>query len=238
MHPSHRNLFCSLLILCLVSPCLPQSTQPDTSQPLASSPTHTPLIELGPNLFQMGHIQLNKTNRTISFPAVVNLTESPVEYLLVASFGKIHESILRTETAPYQIHLAMLLLGAKGAGIDAFPEDLSKPVPGDSLAISLQWVDQGRTNTHAAERVVMDISRQKPMTPRRWAYNGSHLFEGTFLAQQEGSIISLYSDPVALINQSGPDRDNDENWLPNPKSLPAEETPLTVILRLTASSAK
>ena len=33
-----------------------------------------------------------------------------MEYFLVASWGKTHESILKTDTEPFRIHLAMLLL--------------------------------------------------------------------------------------------------------------------------------
>jgi len=205
---------------------------------VAASATNAPLRELGPGLFQLGDIRLDKKERTVSFPAVVNLTESPVEYLVVTTYGKIHESILRTEVPPYQIHLAMLLLGAKPGGVEAFPEDPAKPIPGEPLTITLHWKSSEGESRHATgEAVVKDVANQKPLADPRWTYNGSHLFQGTFLAQQEGSIISLYADPVALINQSGPHRDNDDNWLPLATSLPPEETLVEVVLQLTARPA-
>ncbi len=61
-------------------------------------------------------IRINKRERTVSFPAVINLRQGTIEYLLVNSWGKVHESILRTDTEPYRIHVVMLLLGDKGAG--------------------------------------------------------------------------------------------------------------------------
>ncbi len=43
-----------------------------------------------------------------------------MEYFLVTTYGKVHESILRTETMPYHIHLAMLLSDVRDASSTAF----------------------------------------------------------------------------------------------------------------------
>src|SRR3989442_9675353 len=68
--------------------------------------------QLGPSLFQVGAVRIDREQRTLRFPALVNLREGNLEYLLVTSFGKTHESLLRTEVRPFQLQVALLLLGA------------------------------------------------------------------------------------------------------------------------------
>ena len=83
----------------------------------------------------MGQVRLDKNQRTVRFPAAVNQTNGAIEYLIVTSSGKTHESLLRTDAEPYHIQLAFLLLGAKGAGTNSFPENNSLPLPGEEVEI-------------------------------------------------------------------------------------------------------
>src|SRR3954469_13485921 len=76
--------------------------------------TNLPLQQISSNLFQIGTVRLDKSKGTVQFPAQLNMTNGLVEYLLVTTKGKLHESVLKTETEPYHIQLALLLLGAKG----------------------------------------------------------------------------------------------------------------------------
>ena len=48
---------------------------------------------------------------------------------------------------------------------------------------------------------------------------------------EEGSIISLIRDPVALINNPLPDRDNDDIHVPNKPLLPPVGRPVEVIIQ-------
>src|SRR3954467_6550095 len=71
-----------------------------TKDSLVDSSRNAPLREIGPGIFQLGDIRIDKHKRTVSFPAVLNLRQGAMEYLMVSSWGKVHESILRTETEP------------------------------------------------------------------------------------------------------------------------------------------
>src|SRR5690606_34621261 len=75
--------------------------------------TNPPLKEISPGVFQVGSVRLDKVQKSICFPAEVNMTNGLIEYFVVTGTGKLHESVLKTETQPSQIHIAMLLLGAK-----------------------------------------------------------------------------------------------------------------------------
>ena len=224
-----RFFFACLLLFSLRA--YGQESSPDPpSDPSVS--TNVPMREIAPGILGIGDVRLNQTNRTLSFPAVVNLRESLAEYLVVATNGKIHESILRTEAQPYQIHLGMLLLGAKGANSREFPKDEKDPIPGESMNIEVRWEQDGKTLAVRGEDLARHRASQKAMARTHWIYNGSMLYEGLFVAQQEGSIVALYTDAAALVNFPGPDRDNDENWEPNAPALPELESLVEVIFQL------
>ena len=60
----------------------------------------------------------------------------------------------------------------------------------------------------------------EPGEIQNWIYNGSYFSDGTFLAQREGSIVSLIADPSALANNPRPDRQDDELWTLHTPAIP------------------
>jgi len=196
------------------------------------STTNLAVRQVGPGVFEIGEIRFNKKEKLVKFPAVVNFREGPIEYLVVTSGGKIHESVFRTHVEPRQIHVAMLLLGAKGAGTNALPEDPAQSLPGDRISVTVSWQADGKKHFRAGEEFVRDRKRDAAPKKGDWVYNGSRVREDGFAAQQDGSIISLITDPDALVNNPRPGREDDDSWLANPKALPPLETPVEVTLQL------
>ena len=213
------------------------STSPETTRA-----DRNEVKEIGAGVFKVGDVTIDKRSRTVSFPAAVNLTKGAMEYLLVTTWGKVHESILRTETEPFRIHIGMLLLGAKGAGtneeelIQLAAPYVSNPssiqIPGDKISVEIRWRTHDKVTTRGAEELVYNSLRKSSLRRGKWVYNGSFMEETTFVAQREGSAISLITDPEALINNSGPGHDNDSVWLANTKRLPPSDVPLEVVIRL------
>ncbi len=144
----------------------------DSSPPaLAALPTNAPLRQVGPDTFEIGMVRLDKRQRSITFPSVLNMNEGIVEYFLVATFGKTHESVLRTDVDPYQIHLAMLLLGAKGAGTNAFPQEPDRPLPGDAVQIETSWARADKPHRQSGETMVWNRKTRSRLSPGPWVYN-------------------------------------------------------------------
>ncbi len=215
---------------------------PATNESLPNPPKDTPFKEVQPGIFQLGEVKINRRQRTVSFPAVMNLSRGAMEYFLVSTWGKVHESILRTEAEPYRIHAAMLLLGAKGMGTNE--EDLvaipgpfishpsSVRLPGDKITLELRWNEKGKETRKRAEELVFNNKTKAVLRRGSWVYTGS-LFDGqSFLAQREGSVVSLVTDPEALINNTGPGHDNDTIWTPNTNNLPPADVPVEVVIKL------
>ena len=125
-----RQTIYSVLFWCLSGKLCLGGDQPQL-------PRNLPLKQVGPGIFDLGKVRLNKNDRTVTIPAAINMREGTVEYLLVTTAGKTHESVLRTDAEPYHIHLAMLLLAAKGKGTNEFPADKAKLPPGDLINVQV-----------------------------------------------------------------------------------------------------
>jgi hypothetical protein len=213
--------------------------------------TNTPIKEIQPGIFQIGEVRLDKTNRTVSFPAQLNMTEGLIEYLLVTSGGKTHESLLRTEIQPFHLQTAMLLLGAKGAPPSALTntppggqivgskdgKDTSPVLPGEPITITVGWTEKKKPKQVPLESCVYNLKTKATMPRGDFTFTGSRIWEGAFIAQQEGSIMAIISDADAMINNPRPGRDSDEIWQPAAKVLP-RDTPLTITIALKPRPAK
>lgn len=231
------RLFCRtrLAASCRAALCFVATILLLDQQAKSDSPTNQ-IVQTGPDSFQIGLIQLNRAKRTLTFPAVVRITNEVVEYALVTTEGKTHESMFTTEVSPTQLHVAVLLLGvtpASDLGVTNSPIRLQK---GAHARIDIGWNVRGRERRTPLERMILLRSStgkgtSHPLKLSGWIYNGSFLHQGLFVAQEEGSIISLIRDPVALINNPGADRDNDDIHFPDPHKLPPKGTSVTVRLR-------
>ncbi|MEO8425628.1 MAG: YdjY domain-containing protein [Verrucomicrobiota bacterium] len=195
--------------------------------------TNSPLRKIDTGVFEIGNVRLDKNQRTIRFPAVVNMDQGAVEYLLVNESGKVHESVFRTEAEPYHIHLATLLVGAKESiAHSAGTATNTPPLAGNTVSISASWKTSGGESNSRGEDLIFNIQTRSAMSRGAWVYTGSRIVEGTFLAQRDGSVVSIISDPDALINNPRPGRENDEIWQVNTNAVPPAGTPVQITIKL------
>jgi hypothetical protein len=188
---------------------------------LAADPkqTDTNLIrQIDANTLQIGAVRVESKERRLIIPATVNMVEGPIEYVLVSAIGKLHESIFKTAAEPVHIQTAVLLLLKTPA--------LSNPPPLLRVEIEL-----GPTNTLGAEKLIENTRPDVRLASGSWRYNGSRIVDGTFIAQRDGSIISIIADPDSLIESGRVAADDDENWRPKKTSLPPNGTAVKVVLR-------
>ena len=195
--------------------------------------TNSPLKQIDAGVFEIGNVRLDKNQRTIRFPAVVNMDQGAVEYLLVNQSGKVHESVFRTEAEPYHIHLATLLVGAKESIHPSAGIATNAPVlAGDKVSLSASWKTSGGESHCRGEDLIFNTQTKSPMSRGNWVYNGSRIVEGTFLAQRDGSLVSIISDQDALINNPRPGRENDEIWQVNTNAVPPVGTAVQITIKL------
>ncbi|MBL9137924.1 MAG: hypothetical protein JNK85_18810 [Verrucomicrobiales bacterium] len=223
-------------------PLDPQRPPPPQAPPasVTAAMTNWMLRPVGLGVFEIGRVRLDKSARTVSFPAVVNARQGPMEYLIVTPYGSTHESVLRTDAEPYHIHLSVLLLGAQGEthALENPPratqvvDPWTQPIHGDPVRLEVTWEQDGTLHRCAAEDWVYNLESRAPMSHGSWTYNGSLVHRGLFRAQIDGTIASLIASPSALINNPRIGAQNDDIWTVNTNALPAMGTPVTVILCL------
>lgn len=199
------------------------------------------------NFVRIGGVTLNKHERSVTFAAAVSMNEGLVEYALVVETGKAHESLLVTKTKPFDVHLAMLLLGVKPTREidDAPPDHLTNAslekmdgLTGDPVEITVAW-KQGETARQAPlEEFISDKETKAAMAQGPWIYTGSALYKKRFLAQTEGSIIALVIDPSALINNPRPGNRDDSIWMVQTKKTPPVGTPVEVTIKFRKEKAE
>ena len=207
-------------------------------------PNHIGVTETTGDRFTIGKITVDKLGRTVRFPAMVNMAEGSVEYLLVTDKGKTHESLFATTVEPFQLHIAMLLLSVRPTQDikELPPEQLTagslKAAPeleGDKVDVLVLWKSDAKTQQIHAEEWIISHLTQASMTAGPWLYTGSAIFQKRFLAQEEGSIIALVTDPVALINNPRAGCNDDTVWSVRSDKVPAVGTPVDIILHLLKS---
>jgi hypothetical protein len=211
----------------------PLSEPGSTNLPPDLLATNFPLQRVSENVYTIGLVRMDKKERTASFPGSVNMSDGVVEYALVHSTGKVHESVLKTETDPLHIHLAMLLLGPTNPpATDA--NGLPRELVGPKLRIWVNWTSSpdGRV---PLEDLVSNTVTRAAMSRGHWVYSGSRVVQGVFLAHRDGSIAAIISDPDALINSPRPGRDDDEIWRSNSALVPPVGTPVQITLQFTDS---
>lgn len=189
-----------------------------------------------PAKIKLGPIEVDSVARTVSFPATVNMTEGAVEYWICSAVGKLHESVLKTDADPAQIHASALLLGAKGAQTNLTVQQFNtNAIPGDAITLAITWTDGATNKTVPANATILNTASNAIMTAGSWVYTGSQMSQGSFVAQRDGLVAAIMSDPLALINNPRPGRENDDIWKANPAALPAVGTAVTVIMKFERS---
>jgi hypothetical protein len=195
---------------------------------------------IDPNTLAVGLVLLNKSARTLTLPAKVNMVEQIIEYALVTSDGKRHESLLTTEAQPRDLHIAALLLGVQPSP-NLTGTNLFAGADHARVEIEVAWPIHGGVRRVPLHQLVGQLKNPKPSGPDggiqameagEWLYSGSEIRPGRFEAQAEGSFIALISDPAALINNPRPSRLNDQLHVPNRPQLPPLGTAVQVIIRV------
>lgn len=236
------NVRFGFLLMCALG--LSLSAQEPTGLPAEKPPAPPSIREVSPGVFQVGGVKLEKAARRVSFPAKLNMTDGPLEYLLVTGQGKLHESILKTDIAPHHLQVAMLLLGAKGmqaAPLTNAPSggpitqaqgERNPPLPGEAVLMEVTWTQDGKPQRKRIEELVFNKRAKELMSKGPFTFTGSRVWQGKFIAQTEGSLIALITDPDAVFNNPRPNRDADDLWVVRKQDVPPLDTVVEVSITL------
>ena len=211
------------------------------AQPAAPKPTVTRVDE---HTLRIGKITFRPDTREIRIPTRVNMTEGLLEFALVRTGGKTHESLLVTDAKGLNINLALKLLHYKaseelfplfeedGSLSDKFPEVPEAIRKAARTRLSVEWKD-GQTVKRAPLNEWIGYAATDavvPMPKAPWVYGGSYVLEGKFASDTTGDLVAIFTTRNAIINYAGKDHDNDDVWIPAPKRVPPVDSEVTLII--------
>jgi len=210
----------------------------------AETPKRPAVTKIGETTYRLGEITFDAKTREVRIPAAMNLREGgPTEYLLVHETGKVHEALLTTKVRALDLQVVLKLLRYRGGEGDLFDtflpsEEQRRKIEsgengerGDALSVTAIWEKDGKTREHPVAEWVLDAETGKAMADEPWILTGSHVSEGAFLADLEGSLIAIYLDQIALLNMSRKGAENDERWGANAAATPEVGQKVTLVLR-------
>jgi hypothetical protein len=189
---------------------------------------------VSPGVYRIGEITVNKTEKSISFPAEINMDKGLLEYLLVRNAGKTHESLFRTKIEPYNLQIASLLVDLAGTDNPLAFQGAPEAPKGDAVSITVSMTDKdGKISELKPEKWITKVvdGKHSDIEPLRWIFTGSIVRGGRFGAQVSGSIIALYHDPVAMVDNASAGGESDKIWFVNEKTVPVVGTPVTITIK-------
>lgn len=223
---------CMVLLTALVSGMLPAGMAEQEDAPAFAdfkSPDgmSVPKFEkLDGGRIGIGKVIVDPAKKQVIIPALVNMEEGLIEYILCMPNGKLHESLLVTDADPLHISLAMKMLGFKGFE-KFFPvqdENLewlpfTPPDPADYanayVTLKLLWKDHGKEKESDFSDLVINARTKEPFPATKWLYTNSFFFNGAYQSSLCGNAIAIFADRTATINYIGDfnEGDNESGWI-------------------------
>ncbi len=180
--------------------------------------------------YRVGSLIVDTKQRTVLCPGEVNLTEGAIEYLAVAPGGKTHESLLQLRTRPLHLQVALLMLGLEPKNVLKRQGDSATP-QGDPVELRIRWKDKnGQLQERAVEELISETPNLKPMPVHPWLFTGSRILNEGFEADLSKSLIAVYHDPAAILDNPLPGAVNN-SYVVNSKRTPAQGTRIELIFR-------
>jgi len=215
---------------------------PEAAVAAKMAATQKRLNKVSATEYTLGEIQINASSREVRVPCVVLHQQLPIEYTLVHETGKDHETILTTAVSPLDLQVAMLLANYTPGTTGLFallpkeePLPFAETAPttpdGHRVSLTVEWKNSdGKTQTAPLAQWYQNSDTRQPPDIDFWIFNGSKIDERGFIAESEGSFISVYADANALFNSPAAGNHRDDLWISLPKNIPPETTAVTLII--------
>ena len=160
-------------------------------------------------------VAIYPAERRMEIEAVFNLDEaasSPLEYLAVTDYGKVHESLFRVRCEPQKLMLGLILFGLEPRPEVTF-QGQAVALTGPRVAIEAEWDEGASRRRCRVEDLVIDVRLGAAMERVGFAFTGSRFVPNPaarrpgstapkelLTATSTGSLVALYHDPEAVLD--------------------------------------
>ncbi len=225
------------------------SAQAPPPKPPPANEKKAPLVKTGDTPYEMGGVLFNSATREIRIPSSVNMREGVIEYALVTENGKTHESLLNTKVRPFDVNVTMLLCHYEphaGELVKIVKEPTPELValaakkmehPGaNHVLLTVEWMDGDKKRSAPMGSWIRNVREKKTLDIPFWIYNGSDMGDGIFMADGDGSFISVHFDLVGIMGSNAKWCGDDGNWELETNAIPPVDSPVTLIISPAPSS--
>ena len=208
----------SLLILTTVA-CAQQPAPPATQ----------------PGAGKLPHINVDVEEKQVRVECQALRVDMPLEFFCVKTGTSEHESVLRSDVTPSQLHLALLMIGLEPGEPVRYSEAAQKWLPpkGPPLQIFCEYQKEGQTVRLPAYRMMRNVKSKEPMPPLTWIFAGSRVMpDGQYAADVTGYIVSIVNFDLTMIDipKLASNANETLEWETNPETVPETGTPVTMII--------
>ncbi len=216
----------ALFAVLLISGSLAKANLPPATRPVKKA--HAPVIvRITNRLYRVGTAMVDTSLHRVTVNGSLNMASGSVEYLAVTPRGKTYESVLRLFVQPLYLQVALYLAGMHAKNVISYQGQRKTPM-GDPMVISVQWNDTlGHQHVVRAEELLKLEPGNRVMPHHAWVFTGSRVTTDGYLADLTGSIVAVWHDPTALIDNPLP-TGSDDGWVVNSHVAPPQGTPVTV----------
>jgi hypothetical protein len=193
--------------------------------------------KIGEHRYRIGRVVVDTAAQVAEVPCRVNMRRGAIEYLAVASDGKLHESVLKVEAEPLHVHVALMLLGLEPGARPRFQGDPEPPrAPGEGSSRTgvnarVMWHQGGRERSARLEEWAWDIPARRPMSPVGWWFTGVAAPGAGPATAEQRSVVATYRDPDAVLNNPLPTGGDDTVYKANERVVPPVGTAVRLLLR-------
>jgi hypothetical protein len=227
----NQSALCTVVLLALATPGLCQSKPQSPAKP-----AQTPAIErITDSLYRIGRVMVDMKAKTVTCSGVVNMSSGAVEYLAVGPGGKLHESVLRIDARPIYVQLGLILLNLEPGCLLKSQGDPA-PAGGPGLKLTVRWRSlSGEEHACPAEDFILVRGKPWPhgaTEPKSgaWCFTGSQITRlNGFSADAERSLIAVWNDPVAVVNNR--EVHGGENTHEASNKVPKVGTPVELVIQ-------
>lgn len=161
--------------------------------------------------------------------------EMPLEFLCVLAGTAEHETILRTQAKPSNIHLALLMVGLKPGEPIRYSPATEKWLPpqGPPVQISVEYKRNDQVVSMPAWKLFRQLKTKEAMPPRTWIFVGSKVYKtGQYAADITGYVVSIVNFDLSLIDVPWLVSSSNETleYELNPETAPPTGAPVTLII--------
>jgi hypothetical protein len=259
------SIMMTALVICsLFSTPLVAQPLKNKSKPLADTPLNTPnnkhihipkppsqitqnadekrppIERIDDQRVKVGGILVDRLHKRVEIPSRVNLTKGILEYYMVASRGKLHESVLEMLAEPSHLHLALILAGFEPTRLGKKdPKTNRKEVlfAGSMLRVYLRWYapELQREQWLPASAWLFDRSQDAPPSTVTYVFKGSQFFKGKYIADLDRSVIGLIDDGSTVLHPTvdigNPYQGDSLGYEVYTNAIPIKGTTVTVVIQ-------